>query len=209
MKNLNKYFLFFVLVLPLLSFSQSVSNIHFEQVDKQIHIYYDLAGYGEYNVQVYCSEDEGKTWGNPLRYVTGDVGSNQKTGSNKEIVWDVLKERDKLVKKVVFKLAVQLGNYYNQRIETKGKYPMASEKILNKSDIENFTFWELKIMRNEIFARYGYVFKTESMKEYFNDQTWYREMIKKSPSDNCAEYLTDIEKINIKLIKSVEKIKEN
>jgi uncharacterized protein (TIGR02145 family) len=89
-----------------------------------------------------------------------------------------------------------------------GKYDFASWRILQVSDLENIGKWELKVMRNEIFARHGYVFKTEALKIYFNEQKWYRNMEKRTPDDDCKDYLTEIEKLNIKLIQSYEKKKE-
>jgi hypothetical protein len=58
--------------------------------------------------------------------------------------------------------------------------------------------WDLRIMRNEIFARYGYIFETD-VKEYFNKQWWY---IPKSR--NVDSQLTEIEKQNIDFIKRHE-----
>lgn len=36
-------------------------------------------------------------------------------------------------------------------------YPQASERCLTSDDVSNLTGWELKILRNEIFARHGYI----------------------------------------------------
>ena len=106
MKHFYITILFLLLVTPLLFNAQQVSNIHFEQVGKQIHIYYDLLGEGTYNVEVFCSTDDSQTWGNPLQKVNGAVGENQKPGNDKEIVWDVLAEREKLTGEINFKIEV-------------------------------------------------------------------------------------------------------
>ena len=82
-----------------------------------------------------------------------------------------------------------------------GKYPQASYQLLTQSDIELKSKEDLKIMRNEIFARYGYIFKKGGdMDTYFKSQEWYTPQTK-----NVNEYLTDIEKHNIKFIKTYEK----
>ena len=104
MKTIKIHIILLALVIPLLSIAQQVENVRFEQQGKQIHIYYDLQGNGTYNVQVFCSTDNGKTWGQPLQKVTGAVGKNQKAGNNKEIVWDVLAEREKLEGEIKFKI---------------------------------------------------------------------------------------------------------
>ena len=80
-----------------------------------------------------------------------------------------------------------------------GIYPEASKRLLKVSDIEGLTSWDLKIMRNEIYARHGYIFKTQEMIQYFNNENWYY------PRFNNVEHkLSAIEKKNIKFIKSYE-----
>jgi uncharacterized protein (TIGR02145 family) len=110
MINYNKILIFTFLFLSFVTDAQEISNVHFEQVGKQIHIYYDLEGDKEYSVQVYCSTDNGQYWGKPLKQLTGAVGDGQKAGNGKMIVWDVLQERDKLVGNVQFKLNASLGS---------------------------------------------------------------------------------------------------
>ena len=59
-------------------------------------------------------------------------------------------------------------------------------------------------MRNEIFARYGYRFSSPRLKEYFGAKEWY------SPrEDNVDNYLTEIEKYNIALIREAESLSKN
>jgi len=94
----------FSLLLSAFAFSQKVSNIYFEQVGKQIHIYYDLSGNQNYSIKVFCSTDNGKNWGVPLMYVSGNVGPNQTPGYKKVIFWDVLQETTKLSGYIQFKI---------------------------------------------------------------------------------------------------------
>ena len=54
-------------------------------------------------------------------------------------------------------------------------------------------------MRNWIFARHGYKFKTANMQEYFNAQDWYVGV-----NDDVSSMLSSIEKKNIELIKRYE-----
>ena len=58
--------------------------------------------------------------------------------------------------------------------DNKGLYGFASERLLTESDVAGMTSYELKIMRNEIFARHGYIFKTKPMRDYFSAQPWYK-----------------------------------
>jgi len=80
-----------------------------------------------------------------------------------------------------------------------GRYPEASNRLLTDSDLNGKGLWELKIMRNEIFARHSYIFKTPLMVIYFGKQKWY------SPKyPDIFMQLSDIEKENIKLIRKYE-----
>lgn len=38
-----------------------------------------------------------------------------------------------------------------------GQYPFASERLLTEDDLAGRSAYDLKIMRNEIFARHGYI----------------------------------------------------
>jgi len=80
-----------------------------------------------------------------------------------------------------------------------GLYPQASTRMLTTADIRGLTKWDLKVMRNEIFARYGYIFKTEDMIAYFKMQSWYRPR-----SHDVSAQLTPVEKKNIAFIQQYE-----
>ena len=90
--------------------AQKVENVRFEQVGKQIIIYYDLTGTRSgqtYDVQVFCSTDGGLTFGNPLKQTVGDIGRNITGGPGKKIIWEVLGEQDKLTGEVVFEIWIR------------------------------------------------------------------------------------------------------
>lgn len=75
-------------------------------------------------------------------------------------------------------------------------------RYLTKSDLVNLNKWELKIARNEIYARHGRLFKDSSIQNYFNSCYWYDGYI--SPESFNNNTLNDYETYNIKLIKSYE-----
>lgn len=80
------------------------------------------------------------------------------------------------------------------------RYGQASSSLLSPEDLEKITTKELRLMRNEIFADYGHVFKSSDLKSYFESTTWY------SPSpDDSTNKLTEVEKLNVDLILSEEK----
>ncbi|MGN6802134.1 MAG: YARHG domain-containing protein [Ginsengibacter sp.] len=82
---------------------------------------------------------------------------------------------------------------------TPGEYPQASQRFLNSNDVKYLNRYQLKIMRNEIFARHGYIFKTAEMKSYFAQQTWYH-----GQYNDVNSMLSEIEKRNIDLIRKYE-----
>jgi uncharacterized protein (TIGR02145 family) len=108
-------FLFFLAIIASsLGYSQRVENAHFEQSGKQIIIYYDLTGAQQdqtFEINVLCSTDGGKTFGTPLKEVSGDVGPNIKVGNDKKIIWDVLAEREKLEGEISFEIQINTGNF--------------------------------------------------------------------------------------------------
>jgi len=66
--------------------------------------------------------------------------------------------------------------------------------------------WNLSIMRNEIYARYGYYFTNPKIRDYFDKQTWYNQIPLSDANDHFiyTHYLSEIEKFNINLIKRFE-----
>lgn len=102
-----------IIILGLIFFAaslsaQRVSNAAFQQSGKQVEITYSLDKQAD--ITVYVSTDGGKTYGNALTAVTGDVGKQVAAGTNKRIVWSPLEERERLVSdNVVFKIVPSGG----------------------------------------------------------------------------------------------------
>ena len=78
-----------------------------------------------------------------------------------------------------------------------GLFPYTSTRKLTYSDIAHLSDYDLKIMRNEIYARHGYIFQSKDMKQYFSKQSWYR------PTTSNVK-LSSIEQYNVNFIKSYE-----
>jgi hypothetical protein len=74
----------------------------------------------------------------------------------------------------------------------------SSRRILSESDLAGLSAEDLRIARNEIYARHGYRFKTD-MKYYFACKPWYR-----AQSDDVSGVLSSVEKANIALIRRQE-----
>lgn len=53
-------------------------------------------------------------------------------------------------------------------------YPEAEHRLVQPDEVSRLSDFALKIMKNEILARHGYVFKTHDMQDYFDRQSWYK-----------------------------------
>jgi hypothetical protein len=70
---------------------------------------------------------------------------------------------------------------------------------LTDSLLKNITLYELRILRNEVYARHGRRFTTPWLRDYFKYEAWY-----KPRRDFTIAELSDNEKNNVKLIQGVE-----
>jgi len=80
-----------------------------------------------------------------------------------------------------------------------GEYWFLSSDSLYGNDLLYIPPSELRIMRNEIFARYGYKFKSNDLLDYFMKQKWYKPLFQ-----NVDTFLNSTEKHNINFIKQYE-----
>jgi hypothetical protein len=85
-----------------------------------------------------------------------------------------------------------------------GEYPIASSRELKQEDILNMTADEMKTMRNEIYARHGYIFQNKEMMAHFSKMPWY-----KPTHSDVREMLSATEKKNIELIKEMERYNDD
>ena len=76
-----------------------------------------------------------------------------------------------------------------------------SEDWMKKyDDLQDKTTAELRLLRNEIPARHGYIFKSQDLKEYFSKQQWYAPSVQYSD-----KMLTQDEKEIVKKINELER----
>lgn len=85
--------------------------------------------------------------------------------------------------------------------------PYSSERLLIEDDIRNLSMEQLTLARNEIYARHGRIFQDETIRAYFESQSWYHGTI--APEDFSANLLSEIEKKNIEFIRTYEVHLEN
>ena len=85
-----------------------------------------------------------------------------------------------------------------------GRYPYTSTKVMTIDELMVFIIDNLDIMRNEIFARHGHIFKSARYNDYFNAQPWYKGSI-----DDATNLLSEIEQLNVEQIKAIQEIIKN
>ncbi len=77
-------------------------------------------------------------------------------------------------------------------------YSWLSQRLAKNADLDDKSALDLDIMRNSVFARHGYRFKTIKLQEYFDKQPWYKP--KYLPQDFPDNLLSDIEIQNVEFI---------
>ena len=124
------------------------------------------------------------------------------SGTSRDVSSLLTSVEKKNIEKIKF-VEGKLKRNSTKQNENKGLYEIASKQLLTVADIENLSKFDLKVMRNEIFARHGYIFTTEEMRIYFGSQPWYKGTVR-----DVSSRLTAIEKRNIELIKQMESLKD-
>jgi len=79
--------------------------------------------------------------------------------------------------------------------------PDSDKMYYSADDLSGFSKEDLRLARNEIYARHGYIFKDGDMQSYFGRQSWYTPTTNDVPDTE----LNDFEKANLGLIKEIEK----
>lgn len=73
------------------------------------------------------------------------------------------------------------------------------ERLVTESDIAGYSKDDLRIMRNWIYARHGYIFKSQDLKNYFSQFSWYNPRY-----SDVSSQLSNIERQNVEFIKRHE-----
>ena len=80
--------------------------------------------------------------------------------------------------------------------------PDSSIRYLTRTELLGLSAEQLRLARNEIYARHGRKFQTQDLQDYFNSKSWYMGTIE--PDRFSDDNLNVYEKENLKLIKSLE-----
>lgn len=103
-----------------------------------------------------------------------------------------------MVRIILFVIVAAMQFSYAQQT-LPGDYPQASQKILSLSEIDTMSEKSLRVMRNEIFARYGMIFKSADLTAHFSKTNWY-----KGTAADVTAKLTDVEKKNADFLRNQE-----
>jgi hypothetical protein len=85
--------------------------------------------------------------------------------------------------------------------------PYFMKRAVTNEDLKSLTRHEIDIIRNEIYARHGYIFKKKEWDTYFTKQTWY--FPKYEDKDFSDSFFTPVQKQNIEFIVSFAKNPSN
>jgi len=77
-------------------------------------------------------------------------------------------------------------------------FPDSSERLLVPADLSGMSREQLRLARNEIYARRGRIFDSPDLQEYFGRQPWYRPVTREVA-------LTPIERANVTLLEGYER----
>lgn len=101
-------FIFFALQAPFFGQTQTIENIKATFQTNKVVITYDLmnAKSGQdFNVQIFSSHNG---YASPLTYLSGDVGSNVKPGSNRRVEWDAQSELHTFSGDITFEVRAEI-----------------------------------------------------------------------------------------------------
>lgn len=83
-----------------------------------------------------------------------------------------------------------------KNVSPNGRWGFLATEIVPGNTMWRFNSELIRLMRNEIYARHGYVFNSADLKNYFGKQPWYKPL-----NNNAAVKLSAIETLNVELLK--------
>ena len=95
----------------------------------------------------------------------------------------------------------EIINYKHYILKTNGTFEKVrtTKEIFSRQDLLKLDKKTLRLLRNEFFARYGYIFKNKELTDYFSQMDWYNPRF-----EDVSDKLTAFEIYNINLIKEIE-----
>lgn len=151
---------------------------------------------GEEEQRLFFENEELICWDSVVSGVTKRVTRYDDLNENSEFfIWeaDTLESADALLTVISSSTVSENSDFI---------LPESDRRFLSKDELENLTQEELKLARNEIYARHGYVFSDEYLKSYFGQFEWYQPTI--APENFQESMLNEFEIYNRDLIVEYE-----
>ena len=158
------------------------------------------------------TDARGFTSNPPLYYVVNDTSTfSEDEAKMTEITDKEMSARDAIVMKITGEGEDDPGeNGDVQEVDEEPASSSDSDYILEGSDsryvteseVENLSEADLRLAKNEIYARHGRIFDSADLKKYFESKSWYKGTIKADDFDEGV--LNKYEKSNIDLISSMQ-----
>ena len=84
-------------------------------------------------------------------------------------------------------------------------FPESNSRKLDENEIKALSQEEMRLARNEIYARHGRIFNDEALKEYFSQKPWYTPTLSADDMDAMGdEIFNEYEYYNKNLIAEIE-----
>ncbi|NRB54327.1 MAG: YARHG domain-containing protein [Saprospiraceae bacterium] len=144
-----------------------------------------------------------------------DLGSTRKTISTYHKGLIISIKREEWYDTTLDTLQKRSVQYQYHRVDTLGlitqipaykprehrKYPFTAIRFVTEEELKKHTAAQLAIMRNEIYADYGYNFSSQKWKAYFSELDWYQP---KQDNQKVEQSINVLDRINIELISEEE-----
>jgi tetratricopeptide (TPR) repeat protein len=89
-----------------------------------------------------------------------------------------------------------------------GTWPWTSQRLITDYDLQGLSLRDLELMRNEIYARHGWVFNRQDLRQYFESQSWYRPkggLANREEANRLATAgMSGLERRNVQIIQAME-----
>lgn len=134
--------------------------------------------------------------------VIGNQGKKEENKDNQAKVEDQADEEENENQNVSEDISDESEDE-NQNEDSEYILPNSDTVKLTKADLQGLSKEELRLARNEIFARYGVIFGAADLNAYFGEKTWYQPTITLDEFNENNE-MNSYEEANLLLIVEVE-----
>jgi hypothetical protein len=86
-----------------------------------------------------------------------------------------------------------------EHLKSVESYLTPVDRVVTETDLQGRSKAELRVMRNEVYARHGRVFQSPELHDYFTRKPWYSQ----NPSYTDS-LLSDVDKGNVRIIQESE-----